>query len=176
MSIAMPTAMDTVVPPNLIELGERLRIGDLVDSLTQGDTRTALSLVDARGLDRGSLGALNARRETAFSFVRQDRLHVLLTAWLPGQFSPPHTHAGSQCDFRVLKGVATERRFTPTPGGGVTLIEEDRYLPGSIVSWNGEDIHALGNDADHAEVLLTLHVYRPAPNRQEYAFVDGGAG
>lgn len=174
MTIAMPTAMDTVVPPILIELGERIRIRDLVGSIAVGDARSALALVDGSRLDRAALGALSTQRETSFQLVRQQDLQIILMAWLPGQFGAPQSHPGSKCDFRVLKGIATEQRFAMTSGGGVTLIEEDRYLPGSIVSWNSEDIHAMGNDADRVDLLLTLHVYKPAPIKLNHELASGG--
>jgi predicted metal-dependent enzyme (double-stranded beta helix superfamily) len=87
---------------------------------------------------------------------------------LPGQFSDIHDHDGVDCVFRVLRGVAVERRYSLDGQGHARLVSEDRYLPGSVVLSTNEDIHALGNDAASGETLITLHVYRPEARMRVY--------
>ena len=100
---------------------------------------------------------------------------IVLIVWLPGQFSPPHDHGGSTCTLRIMRGIATEQRFERVADGRVRVVEEDRYIPGSIVSCDGADIHSLGNDRTNADPLVTLHVYRPRPVMNEYAIEPGGS-
>jgi len=102
-----------------------------------------------------------------------DQQIIVLIIWRPGQFSPPHDHGGSQCVFRVLSGIATEQRFSPAGDSCAALVEEDHFLPGSIVSCNGQDIHAMGNDAENAQTLVTLHIYRPRPVMREFSILAG---
>jgi cysteine dioxygenase len=97
---------------------------------------------------------------------------IVLILWKPGQFSRAHDHGGSRCSFRVLQGVATERRFKRLDADRVVLVDEDRFLPSSIVSCNGDEVHAMGNDPASAELLVTLHIYRPRPAMREYLVVQ----
>lgn len=99
---------------------------------------------------------------------RDAQATVVLIAWLPGQFSDIHDHDGVDCVFRVLRGVAVERRYSLDGEGNARLVSEDRYLPGSVVLSTDEDIHALGNDAASAETLITLHVYRAEARMRVY--------
>lgn len=98
---------------------------------------------------------------------------AVLIAWLPGQFSDIHDHDGAECVFRVVQGVALERRYSLDREGIARLASEDRYLPGSVVVSGDDDIHALGNDAASNETLITLHVYRPEARMRVYRAAPG---
>lgn len=147
-----------------------------IEQLKQGeDARVVLGRVDPSLFEPAALPAVSRDRYTRFEVHADAEVLVVLIVWLPGQFSVPHDHGGSACDFRVVRGVATEQRFEVQDDGLVAVVEEDRFLAGSIVSCQGDDIHALGNDADSSEPLVTLHVYRPRPMMREYVPVKGGA-
>lgn len=104
---------------------------------------------------------------------RDDRAAALLIAWLPGQFSDIHDHDGVECVFRVVRGVAVERRYALGADGLARLESEDSFLPGSVIASQGDDIHALGNDASSGETLVTLHVYRPDARMRVHPAAEG---
>lgn len=104
---------------------------------------------------------------------RDGRATAVLLAWLPGQFSDVHDHDGVDCVFRVVRGVAVERRYALGADGLARLESEDRFLPGSVVASWGDDIHALGNDASSGETLVTLHVYRPEARMRAHRVAEG---
>lgn len=157
----------------LAGLTSRLSLSELASALDHDQARAALSRVNADGIDRTLLGALNRSTYTRYELIANEHVLIVLIAWLPGQASPAHDHGGSSCTFRVLHGTATEQRFERRRDGRVTLVEEDRFLPGSVVSCEGDDIHAIVNDSDQSQLLITLHVYRPCPAMREYVIVDG---
>lgn len=145
----------------------------LLEDLRSGGPRTALARVRSQDCVLEGLRHAAPDRYTRFELAATTRELVVLIVWLPGQFSPAHDHGGSHCIVRILQGVATEQRYEVVGDDRVTLIEEDRFLPGSIVSCDGEDIHAMGNDEASSEPLVTLHVYRPRPLMREYRIVSG---
>jgi predicted metal-dependent enzyme (double-stranded beta helix superfamily) len=147
----------------------------LLADLRAMDARAALGRVRPEDVDPNADRYATADRYARFELVSPEEALIVLIVWLPGQFSPAHDHGGSACTFRVLRGIATEQRFERTTDRRVRAVEEDRFLPGSIVSCDGEDIHAMGNDASSAGPLVTLHVYRPRPEMNEYVIEPGGA-
>lgn len=148
-------------------------VASLLADIRSGGARWALSRLLAQAFEPLLPEHLSKSAYTRTELVASDDLLVVLIAWLPGQFSEPHDHGGSSCLLRVLRGVATERRFEPQGDGPVSILEEDRYLPGAVIACEGNDIHALGNEADHVDVLITLHLYRPQPVMREYRVASG---
>lgn len=129
----------------------------------------------------GDLGALrpeqaptDPHRYERTEVWRDHRATAVLIAWLPGQFSDVHDHDGVECVFRVMHGVAVERRYRSGQDGLAHFESEDRFLPGSVVASLDNDIHALGNDPSAAETLVTLHVYRPESRMRIYRCAEGG--
>jgi Cysteine dioxygenase type I len=63
-----------------------------------------------------------------------ERAHVevLVMAWLPGQRSPIHDHAGSACGVRVVAGAARETIFTCRDDGFVEEWDERHLAAGSV--------------------------------------------
>lgn len=147
----------------------------LLSDLCNLDARAALGKVRPGDVAPDIQRYAAADQYARFELESSEEALIVLIVWLPGQFSPAHDHGGSTCTFRILRGIATEQRFERAVGDRVRLVEEDRFLPGSIVSCDGQDIHALGNDAANAEPLVTLHVYRPRPAMNEYTIDPGGA-
>lgn len=113
----------------------------------------------------------NYRRE---ELIREEGLLVVLIGWLPGQASPPHDHGGSACIYRILRGVAEERRFERLPSGEVRVEAVERFAADATIRCDGEDIHSLGNPVDATSPLMTLHVYRPAPAMRFFPIAAGG--
>ena len=122
-------------------------------------------------LDMDLEGWLPWARFDANSYCRR-RVHLteayeaLVLGWLPGQCSVIHDHRGSACAFKVLKGVATEHRYTCI--GGRLVHEGSSDLRAGVVRVSQEDdIHALGNGSD--QELATLHIYsRPLSGPRVY--------
>lgn len=115
----------------------------------------------------------DSERHCRTELWRDEGATVLLIAWLPGQFSEVHDHDGVDCVFRVVRGVAVERRYALGDDGLARPKSEDHFLPGSVVASAGDDIHALGNDASSGEPLVTLHVYRPEARMRVHRIVEG---
>lgn len=96
-----------------------------------------------------------------------ERAHVevLVMAWLPGQRSPIHDHAGSACGVRIVAGAARETIFTCRDDGFVEEWDERHLAAGSVTVAFDRDIHALGNavpsPASPRDILVTLHIYSP---------------
>jgi len=146
----------------------------LLADLRTVDARAALRRVRQDDLVPDIQRYGTVARYARFELVSSDEELIVLIVWLPGQFSPAHDHGGSACTLRIMRGLATEQRFERAGDDRVSMIEEDRFLPGSIVSCDGQDIHALGNDRVNTEPLVTLHVYRPRPVMNEYRIGSGG--
>jgi cysteine dioxygenase len=105
---------------------------------------------------------------------------VFVMAWLPGQRSPIHDHAGSACAVRIVSGHAVEQKYVLNGDGTVT---KDGPLSsvglGDVVGSFDCDIHAFGNavnaPASPRDILVTIHAYSPplAPTRK---YVEGNRG
>lgn len=149
-------------------------VARLLEDLRSSPPRAALGRVNPADFARLQPRHTSEEKYTRLELVATDAELVVLIVWLPGQFSQAHDHGGSRCSFRVLQGVATERRYEAVDDSHATPVEEDRFLPGSIVSCDGDEIHAMGNDPASSEPLVTLHVYRPRPMMREYHVVQGG--
>ncbi|MFM9956889.1 MAG: cysteine dioxygenase [Phycisphaerales bacterium] len=134
---------------------------------------TPEQLGDAIAIDTGAY-VRTLVRET-------EHYEVLVMAWLPGQRSPIHDHAGSGCTVRIVSGTARESRYLPRADGLVTRDATITYLPGQVVSSFDRDIHDLGNaaacPASPRDILVTIHVYSPklAPTRKYVAANDDAA-
>lgn len=147
----------------------------LLADLRTSDARTALGRFRTDDLALDVQRHATSAQFTRLELVSSEKELIVLIVWLPGQFSPAHDHGGSTCTFRIVRGIATEQRFERAGGDRARLVEEDRFLPGSIISCDGQDIHAIGNDPANAEPLVTLHVYRPRPEMNKYRIEPGGA-
>lgn len=122
----------------------------------------------------GATALFDAGEYRRTELVREDGLLVVLIGWLPGQSSRPHDHGGSSCAYRILRGIAEERRYEPLASGEVREDTTELFLAGSTVRCDGEDIHSLGNPDGSDGPLVTLHVYRPAPDMRFFAVAKRG--
>lgn len=142
----------------------------LRELLAELDTQVdAVSLSDLTSrLDRLELALDEVKDFVRFSDERYQRnllhsgpgYHALLLCWKNGQRSPIHDHRGSNCAFRVLRGVATESTFERTSTGLVYPVESRRLTPGRVCASSDSDIHQVSN-LEPSEDLVTLHVYSP---------------
>jgi cysteine dioxygenase len=98
---------------------------------------------------------------------RRNLLHTgpayqaLVLCWRNGQRSPIHDHRGSSCGVRVLRGVATETRFTLSRNGLVLATHSRELAEGSVCASQDADIHQMSNLQAGGADLVTLHVYSP---------------
>jgi len=87
--------------------------------------------------------------------------HVLVLCWKSGQRSPIHNHAKSTCGLRILKGVATETIFEPTPSGLLKAVSSTDYHAGDVAASQDSDTHQVSNLQATGNDLVTLHIYSP---------------
>lgn len=110
------------------------------------------------------LGYVLETTETYYrnSIARSQFAELLVITWLPGQASPIHDHAGSNCGIRVLKGRLTETFYqaAETETNVAVKVAEDVWGPGMITSAAVETIHKVTN-AERGERLVSLHIYSP---------------
>lgn len=145
-------ALDALAPDLSLESIEQIRAAVASLPLTRADLGSAI-MIDTGAYVR--------------TLVRQtDEYQVLVMAWLPGQKSPIHDHAGSCCAVRVVSGRGVEQVFELTPDGAASPVGPPReYLPGTVACSVDSDIHSLGNAAKAPcspdEILVTVHVYAP---------------
>ncbi|TVQ59703.1 MAG: hypothetical protein EA379_10165 [Phycisphaerales bacterium] len=146
----------------LSEIGAAARVEDVVNILRRPLPRLDLGMftLDPDGYVRHLLH-------------RDERFEALIIGWLPGQFSEIHDHGGAECAFRVLRGMAVERRYESVHDSLAREVSRDVYLPGSVVACVDDDIHSMGADADASDPLFTLHVYRPEPVMRVYQLAAG---
>lgn len=109
---------------------------------------------------------IDAARYVRTLVYRSATSEVLVMAWLPGQRSPIHDHAGSACAVRVVSGEALEQVYLRNDDGTVSPSGDPRRLAsGGITGSFDSDIHALGNAAPEPapprDILVTIHVYSP---------------
>ena len=102
---------------------------------------------------------------------------ALLLCWRNGQRSPIHDHRGSSCGVRVLRGVATETRFTLSPNGMILATNSRELAAGSVCASQDADIHQMSNLQAGGADLVTLHVYSPPLLRMgTYSLTDRSVG
>lgn len=87
--------------------------------------------------------------------------HLLVLCWRSGQRSPIHNHARSTCGVRVLRGVATETKFEPTPCGLLKPVASRDLRAGAVCASQDSDVHQISNLQAAGEDLVTLHIYSP---------------
>jgi cysteine dioxygenase len=152
----------------------------LIDLLSEAgapiDLGTLTAAVGALDLTADTLG--DAVTIDTASYVRtlvyeSPHAAVFVMAWLPGQRSPIHDHAGSACAVRIVSGRAVEQKFVLNAGGTVSRDGSPEQLgAGAVTGSFDADIHAFGNAASAPapprDILVTIHVYSPplAPTRK----------
>jgi cysteine dioxygenase len=92
---------------------------------------------------------------------RRATYEVLLLCWRPGQHSPIHDHAGSQCALIVLAGKGTEVRFEREQRGRLQAVSYQPLPTGTVTASVADDLHVLGNWTNPPRNLVSLHVYSP---------------
>jgi uncharacterized NAD(P)/FAD-binding protein YdhS len=128
-----------------------------------------MDLLEANPVSAAELGG--AIQIDGAAYVRtlvfqSDHVELLVMAWLPGQCSPIHDHAGSGCAVRVVAGGARERLYRKGDQDGPVTPCGERFLgPGEVTGALDEEIHSFGNAASSpaspTSILVTLHAYSP---------------
>jgi len=161
MSVTVPVRSDSDVLRELVH--------NLLNTTTPQEINSALTDPRLRYIDLALLGPINPTSYTRFELVESDDVRVVLIVWQPGAFTPPHDHGGSTCTFSVLQGTATERRYEYLNNANrVSIVDTERIHVGQVASCNGQHIHAMGNDVNAPQQLVTLHLYRPRPIMREH--------
>lgn len=138
--------------------------------------RGVLAAVDVTAESLGDAIQIDSARYVRTLVHRTESAEVLVMAWLPGQRSPIHDHAGSACAVRVVSGEALEQVYLPNGDGTVSAHGAPRRLArGGVTGSFDADIHALGNaaagPAPTRDILVTIHVYSP-PLRPTGKYVE----
>lgn len=108
------------------------------------------------------------------SISRTEHYELLALCWRSGHTTPIHDHEGSSCAFRIVEGVGTEIRFSPTPSGLICPAQVNRMDPGYICAAEDADIHQVANMQAPGQDLITLHIYSPPIAKMHtYSFVCG---
>jgi len=145
-----------------------LSLEEFLAELDAYPSRVPLAVL-GRALKRLRLSYAEIERFAQFSNERYRRnlmhagpaYHALVLCWRNGQRSPIHDHRGSSCAVLVVRGAATETKFTMTPQGHVYATSSHTLPEGHLCATQDQDIHQLSNlQPGHAD-LVTLHIYSP---------------
>ncbi len=143
---------------SLKRLGQYLRQLDHKAELDE--LQALLEGLTASRADFGAACAFNDEHYQRNTIAKTHWYELVLLCWKPGQATPIHDHKGSACAFRVIEGVATERRFDLEHGGVLTPAGESRMPSGHVCAAEDADIHLVINEGDVD--LITLHIYSPS--------------
>lgn len=157
-------------PPVLRPLFEALRSHD--GPVPLAELQRELEALELTSEDLGDSIQIDTGSYVRTLVLDLDHVEVLVMAWLPGQRSPIHDHAGSACAVKVVSGSAVERIFRKRPDGRVEPEGVRRHVPGQVTCSFDADIHSMENAVDRPasprDILVTVHVYSPplAPTRK----------
>ena len=155
-------------------------LGWLVNELDQLknalDEPTARRLLSEAELSPAEVAPYVERRAGSYSrrcIVRRENYELLVLTWAPSQGSVAHDHSGSLCGLKVVQGRLIEQLFEQRPDGQVRKTTATQLDAGQIIVDPGVVVHALCNEADSAELLVTVHIYSPPlPEIRRYAVAD----
>jgi uncharacterized NAD(P)/FAD-binding protein YdhS/predicted metal-dependent enzyme (double-stranded beta helix superfamily) len=116
--------------------------------------RSDLAIDDVRDFVVTKTDSYSRRR-----VARTEAFELLVMAWLPGQGSGAHDHAGSVSAFKILRGTADETRYAQAVDSLVDPTGTRQSRAGEIGIDPGDVIHAVRNV--HEELLITVHIYAP---------------
>jgi len=140
------------------------------------DEVTALRLLREADMSPAEVAPYVEQREEAYSrrcVVRRETYELLVLTWAPSQGSVAHDHSGSLCGLKVVQGRLSEQLFEQGPDGQVRKTTATRLGAEQILVDPGVVVHALGNDSDSGELLVTVHIYSPPlPEMRRYAVTD----
>ena len=131
---------------------------------------------EAWGVGRVVGCAFDDARYQRNTIAKTHWFELVLLCWKPGQATPIHDHEGSACAFKVIEGVATERRFTLENDGALTPNGHCHMPAGHVCAAKDGDIHLVVNEGDVD--LITLHIYSPSLDKYnvyDHDQVVGGA-
>lgn len=140
-----------------------IQIQNLVDRLlalehiAQQDMIEALETLDLSVLILPELTKPSGHPYSRKVLFANHRLEVMLASW--GREFPcaPHDHGGSLSAIKILRGRTHHRGFS-IKANKLEEVFSERKSVGEILRCDPYQIHAMGDDSDHAS-LLTLHLY-----------------
>jgi uncharacterized NAD(P)/FAD-binding protein YdhS/predicted metal-dependent enzyme (double-stranded beta helix superfamily) len=91
--------------------------------------------------------------------ARTEFFEILVAAWLPGQSTGAHDHAGSASAFKILSGTAQETLYARAPDSMVDPIGTRDWHEGEVGLDAGDVIHAVRNACAAGKLLVSVHVY-----------------
>ena len=167
--------MPVTLPKTLAALLQELDTYDHripLDRLATHLAETTLGFEDVRA--HAVFGTRTYRRNLLYT---GPAYQALVLCWRNGQRSPIHDHRGSSCGVRVLRGVATETRFTLSPNGMILATSSRELAEGSVCASQDADIPQMSNLQAGEADLVTLHVYSPPLLRMgTYSLTDRSVG
>jgi cysteine dioxygenase len=164
-----------ILPENARGLGWLVRELDSLDGSL--DPRTVRELLTTAHLDLQEVAPyveLGVNSYARRCVVRRENYEVLVLTWSQAQGSVAHDHSGSLCGLKVVQGQLTEELFSESADGRVRSTTKTRIGPQQIAVDPGVVVHALTNEAESPEVLVTVHIYSPPlPKVRRYAVANG---
>lgn len=90
---------------------------------------------------------------------KNDKFQLVLMCWPKNYESSIHDHNGSECFFKILKGVMLEKKYQIS--GNNLNLTDDKVINESTTSFleKNDDIHQVKNI--HNNFTITLHLYVP---------------
>lgn len=157
--------METVCKFNALK---RLVKEGLDRTLSTNEIENLLSGITIKKRDYQKFVCEQADTYSRQSVARSIFAELLVLTWLPGQYSPIHDHAASNCGIRVLEGKLHENlyRAVPDVNGGAMMVASRVWQPGLVGSSSLETIHKVTNN-EREERLVSLHLYSPPLSREE---------
>jgi cysteine dioxygenase len=102
---------------------------------------------------------------------------LLALCWKSGHCTPIHDHQGVSCAFKVIQGLPTEIRFTPTPSGLIRPASSLDMPVGYVCAAEDADIHQVVNLQAPETTAVTLHIYSPPITKMNtYEFKTSAGG
>jgi predicted metal-dependent enzyme (double-stranded beta helix superfamily) len=111
-----------------------------------------------------------SRTYTRIPLPAEDGYEAWLLAWLPGQSTGLHDHAGSSGAFVVVDGTLHEDTAEQDLDGRTTL--RGRTLAaGDLRGFGPDHVHEVRNDS--SEPAVSIHVYAPALSAMRRYALEG---
>jgi cysteine dioxygenase len=99
----------------------------------------------------------DGRPYTRIPIHRDTGIEIVLICFADGQTSSVHSHEGSNCVVRLLRGKILENLFTDAGDGTLQFERNHSLLPGDVSGLDGSQVHQLINLDAQGSVLLNFY-------------------